>query len=160
MILVFGDSITQGYYDTQGGWVARLFGMLVKKYGVDAQGVFNLGISGDNASKIKARFNFDVSSRVRNRDDSIIFDFGINDSDQKAGKFASTPEQFARDIKELGDIARKYVDNVIFMNITPVDDQRVQPTAWNGELYYNNERIGQFNAVLDEYITAGGGVMI
>ena len=157
-ILIFGNSITQGYHDTQGGWVARLLGAFIKKYGADTPGVFNLGISGNKTYDVEARFNAEAMARVQNRDDLIIFDVGTNDSCKKAGKLASTPDKFARDIKELDDMARKYVDNVAFMNLTPCDDRRVQPASWNNDLYYSNDRINQFNTVLENYVVAGGGI--
>jgi lysophospholipase L1-like esterase len=55
-ILCFGDSITQGYIDLEGGWTQRLRRHLDQDATVPrgattfpAHAVFNLGISGDTA---------------------------------------------------------------------------------------------------------------
>ncbi len=82
-ILVFGDSITQGFDDTEkGGWVNRLFVALSARHAGqghdDFHTVFNLGISGDTTDALLLRVGTEISARA---DDKllIIFDIGGND---------------------------------------------------------------------------------
>src|SRR5690606_7564988 len=69
-VLVFGDSITQGYWAVEHGWVDR-----VRKYfdarqfedlgGRDEPTIFNLGISADNSNDILSRIESEVAARTR-----------------------------------------------------------------------------------------------
>ncbi len=67
-ILVFGDSISYGAWDIEGGWVSRLRKFLDKKNlseeNFDCK-VYNLGISGDNSSGVLNRFEFETRQRIR-----------------------------------------------------------------------------------------------
>lgn len=83
-ILIFGDSITQGYDDyVAGGWVNRLFidvSAREDKTSSDYISVFNLGIDGNTTKDLLLR----VESEIEQRKDSdklvIIFDIGGNDA--------------------------------------------------------------------------------
>src|SRR6266446_3620690 len=68
--LVFGASITQGFWDTEGGWVNRLRrhydSQVIKGLHPEENypTVFNLGISGDSTKGVLKRFNNEAKARV------------------------------------------------------------------------------------------------
>jgi hypothetical protein len=69
-VLVFGDSITQGYWDTDGGWVDRIRRHFDTIQATDLQDndeptIFNLGISADNSRNILERIETETISRTR-----------------------------------------------------------------------------------------------
>lgn len=70
-VLVFGASITQGYWDTQGGWVQRLRTHYDKKQIADLTkdnpSVFNLGVSADTTKDILERFEAETKARSRKK---------------------------------------------------------------------------------------------
>ncbi|MCL2451716.1 GDSL-type esterase/lipase family protein [Candidatus Saccharibacteria bacterium] len=163
-IIFVGASITQGFWDTGGGWVARITRTFMKRavdtktfYGAGSPPVaFNLGISGDNAERILGRLDTELAARVDGRGDVVVFSFGVNDSQARGGKFTSSPKKFLADLTRIFEITKNYVDNVFFANILPCDEKLVQPVAWNDSIYYYNDRIDDFNQVLEEFCRGGG----
>jgi lysophospholipase L1-like esterase len=158
-IIFVGASITQGYWDTEGGWVARV----ARKYNEQSlkadifpaaqsfPAVFNLGISGDKADDISERLDTELKARVVNRrEDIVVFSFGTNDSQRRGDEFVSSPEKFASDLASVHEIAKNHVDRVIFANILPCDEQRTLPVAW-GNSYYYNDRINAFNDAISNF---------
>src|SRR5688500_14737658 len=87
-VLVFGDSITQGFYDTHGGWVQRLANEYHSKTlqsmldgeDLDRQ-IFNLGVSGDTSHEVLKRIENEIQVRQW-RDDPMVtvIAAGINDA--------------------------------------------------------------------------------
>jgi lysophospholipase L1-like esterase len=155
-VFFVGDSITQGYWDLEGGWVTRISKGFTEQAIDDSPyyespRVFNLGVSGDNADKILKRLDVELRARIDGRDDVVIFSFGTNDSQKRNGQVVSSPEKFKKDLEKIYQIAKKYVDGVAIANILPCDEARVQPVAWNAEVYYYNERINDFNQVIGRF---------
>jgi lysophospholipase L1-like esterase len=153
-IVIIGASITQGYWDTEGGWATRIkreyIRRAVESKDYDVPKVFNLGISGNDAIKILKRLDVELQARVKNFDDLVLFSFGTNDSSRQQGKFVETPEKFKSNLEEIVAITRKYTDNIVFCNILPCDDGLVQPVQWNDTVFYYNDRIDEFNSKMLE----------
>lgn len=84
-ILFFGDSITWGAWDEDGGWVNRIKKIVDKKiissnfeYYHD---IYNVGISGENTNDLLERFDNETLSRVDGDNQTIfVFAIGVNDS--------------------------------------------------------------------------------
>ena len=75
-ILVFGDSITYGAWDKDGGWVQRLRKFLDENY--EDFFVCNLGVSGNNSDDLLKRFEFETEQRIKEEKKTIfIFAIGI-----------------------------------------------------------------------------------
>jgi lysophospholipase L1-like esterase len=154
-ILIFGDSITYGASDLEGGWVSRL-----RKY-IDAKGendpdyyylVYNLGISGQNSTDILQRFEFEAKSRIKEEGETVIvFALGTNDSQLFAGKLRTEPEQFKENLKQLNDLARKYTQRVVFIGLLPVDESKTCPVAWHQDKFYKNENLERNNTIIKEF---------
>jgi lysophospholipase L1-like esterase len=154
-ILIFGDSITYGASDLEGGWASRL-----RKY-VDQKGltdpdyynlVYNLGISGNNTIDVLKRFEFEIQQRIKEEGETvIIFAIGTNDSQLFNGEFRTEPEQFERNLKELYTLAQKYSQKIIFVGLFPIDESKTTPVSWHKDKFYklvniknNNETIKNF----------------
>lgn len=145
-VLVFGASITQGFYDTEGGWVNRLRKyydtLLINNPSVDQPTVFNLGISGDTSKDVLKRFETEARARVWPGEKfTFIFSIGTNNARaDKNGKAESTPEEYREDIEELINIAKKFSEKMMFVGLPPCDEKLTTPVSWR-DIYYTNKHI-------------------
>ncbi len=163
-ILIFGDSITYGASDLEGGWVSRL-----RKY-VDQKGltdpdyynlVYNLGISANNTADLLKRFEFEVQQRIKEEGDTvIIFAIGTNDSQLFKGKFMTEPAQFGKNLQALYTLAQKYSSKIIFAGLFPVDEAKTCPVAWDKERFYKNENLERNNKMIKEFCAKNGLLFI
>lgn len=156
-ILCFGDSITLGMWDSGGGWVQRLRKEIDKRaidsnY-VEWHAIFNVGIDGDETKHLLKRFNSEATARRGANPLVIIFSIGINDCYVLPdGTEASTPEQYTEDLNQLTQQAREFTSNIIFLELTGVDESKTNPlpSSATGKLYAN-EQITKFNQVLRQH---------
>lgn len=84
-ILIFGDSIVQGFYDTDlGGWVNRLavysMSKVISSDYTYSKDIFNIGISGHNTERLLNRIECELDARTHGENDIIMFSIGVNDS--------------------------------------------------------------------------------
>jgi len=150
-ILVFGDSIVYGAWDSKGGWVERLKEFLDKRFLLNKNLYFltyNLGISGDTTKDILERFEFELKMRFKEKEDTIIiFSIGVNDSefDNKKKKTKINISQFEKNILELIKVSSKFSNKIIFTGLTPVD-KRVNPIPWYKGYSYKNKLIKKYES--------------
>ena len=149
-VLVFGDSITQGFWDVDGGWVER-----IRKYydslqvtdlvGRDEPTVFNLGISADNSANILARIEPETIARTRHGNlPIVIIQIGVNDSSrdesqEKAGN-GLTLEEYEENLKAIIKKAKPVSSKIILVGSSACDEAKTTPVSW-GNFYYTNEAI-------------------
>ena len=75
-ILIFGDSIAWGAFDTQaGGWADRLKALTFQDY--KDTDFYNMSINGDTTRGLLKRLELDIQSRKSNM---VIIALGTNDS--------------------------------------------------------------------------------
>src|SRR4051812_9348616 len=136
-IYCFGDSITYGEWDEQGGWVQRLRSAADQAYiahrGAKTR-VFNLGIPGDTAEDLLRRIEGEMAARFDPEVETmIIFDIGMNDSHYNTAekKYFCEPHAFEVNIGRLVGIARKYTKKIAFVGLNPIDQRKVDPLPWN-----------------------------
>ena len=85
-ILIFGDSIAHGAWDTEkGGWVQRIKSFLDEETLSESENehtIYNLGVSGNNTEDLLERFEFETKQRLKEDDEELMFIFaiGVNDS--------------------------------------------------------------------------------
>ncbi len=145
-ICIFGDSITEGFYDyEEGGWANRL-----KKYFENNDNdniIYNLGISGDNTDDLLKRF--DAEARTRDPE-IIIFTIGINDSSYRESLKGNKTDfkKFNKNLKVLLNKAKIFTDKVIFIGITRVDENKTAPLPWNTDASYKNKDIQEYNKAI------------
>lgn len=153
-ILVFGDSITYGAWDKEGGWVQRLRKFLDKKTLAESETyslVYNLGVSGGTTKYLLKRFEFEIRQRFReDRETIIIFAIGLNDSQfiHSQNSLQTPPERFKENIQELANLAQKFAQKIIFIGLTPVDESKMAPLPGNIGKSYKNENIQNYNEII------------
>ena len=152
-VLIFGDSITQGFWDTNGGWVERIRNhydslQITDLNGRDEPVIFNLGISADNSGNIVKRIEAETTARTR-RDNLpvVIVQIGINDSSSDSmptGHSVSMPlHQYQENLRSIVDKARPISSKIIFVGLSACNEAQTTPTAW-GDYYYTNDAIQRF----------------
>ncbi len=152
--LIFGDSITHGHWDSEGGWTNRLKNFLeqktVRSNFKNYNSVYNLGIDGDTSAKLLARLEQEVKVRHGGEKTVFVFAIGVNDSIffNSENRFKVQPEIFSENIRQIINVARKFSPKIIFMGIAPVDDSRVDPIPWLPEASYKNEYVKKYNFIL------------
>lgn len=152
-VLVFGDSITQGYWGTDGGWVERIR----KHYdsiqvtgleGFDEPTIFNLGISADNSNDILNRIEPETVARtLRGNLPIVMIQIGVNDSsiDSLPGdESAGLPiEKYEQNLKAIIERVKPLSSKIIFIGSSACDESRTTPVSW-GEFHYTNEAIKNY----------------
>ena len=116
-ILIFGDSIAQGFFDSRGGWVGRLtneyFQKAIREPEADTVTVFNLGVSADYVQNIIDRIKDETKARQReNEQILIVVSIGINDAQLKDNKVYSDEYKFQEKYEKLVDMVTKISDTI------------------------------------------------
>ena len=156
-ILIFGDSITYGEFDTEGnGWAERIKKIYFERYvaapDADVPLVFNLGVPGDVTRRLTERLPHEVTARRSfwsgKSDFAFVFAIGINDSLSRNGEDFSSVEEYRRDLKALYEAAKIFTDKMLFVGLTPVEDDN--PRANH---LYSTARIKEFDHELQVFCT-------
>ncbi len=165
LILVFGDSITCGAWDKEGGWADRLKQYLFKKSAFGKKGycmLYNLGIDGDTTAGVLARLENEIKFR-RDRDPAeelvLIFEIGSNDTRYMHSKKAPLigEKQFEQNIKEIIRISKIHSDKILFLGMEPVDEKKVDPIPWTSEKSsYKNKILSKYNLTLKKFCAKEG----
>ena len=156
-VLVFGDSISQGFWDTEGGWVQRIRKhydeLLVRNNDSNQPTVFNLGVSGDFTSSVLKRFKHEVEARIWPGEEfTFIFSIGMNDSVYRDDEHDSEPEIYAEQLTQLLKLAKQFTSRTLFVSLFPAVDKLVQPLQWSTSgKCYSTERIKLFEDELEEF---------
>lgn len=153
VILIFGDSITCGKGDREGGWAQRLRKFLYEKT-LSNEGnfsIYNLGVDGDNTEDLLQRFELETKHRLDEEEETVfIFAIGINDSQfvHSKNSLRIPLERFKDNIKTLINIAKKSSPKIIFTGLTPVDESKTTPIPWNTDKSYKNEYVRQYDEII------------
>jgi lysophospholipase L1-like esterase len=131
-IVCFGDSITQGFVDPEGGWTQRL------RRRLDQEASFPLGPGGEVRFPAHAVFNL------------------------RTGQPSHDPERFARTLAEVAAAARRHTDRVLLVGLLPCDEARMQPPPWSqdGAGSHGNDRIREFNQAVRRVATDSGVALV
>ncbi len=152
-ILIFGDSLTYGAWDNQGGWAQRLRRFVEEKY-PEQHFVYNLGIPGDTTKYIVERFELEAKQRIFDEEETvIIFQVGANDSGIRTSKGNSewvSPREFERNIRKLIFGARKITEKVFFVTDVPIDEKKTCPVPWDKDISYTNKNIIRYCEIIKE----------
>ena len=157
VILFFGDSITSGLWDEEGGWVARVSKHLIKKTLAsnfeEYYQAYNLGMSGDSTGGLVSRFEKELRVRVEREEGEeivIVFAIGINDTYtfHKEGRENVSLENFKKNLTTLVALAQKFTSQIVFVGLTPVDEALVDPVPWRPEIAYTQDLVQTYNDAL------------
>jgi lysophospholipase L1-like esterase len=150
-VLVFGDSIVYGGWDTEGGWVERIKKQ-AHKTTVETKGetkiqVFNLGIGGDTSRKILARIQNEIEARLsKTWDTKIILSFGINDERSQDNAIEVPLDEYRDNIQKIIKIVKSYTDKLLIIGNPPIGDSLVNFKIFQ----YSDERVKQYDRVLQD----------
>ena len=162
-VLIFGDSITQGLWDTEGGWVER-----VRKHydslqvtdlaGRDEPVIFNLGVSADNSERILKRIAPEILARTRGGNLPItVIQIGVNDSSTDTmppDKSVSVSiAKYAQNLKDIIEVAKPLSSKIIFVGLSACDETRTTPVSW-GNYHYTNSAIKKYEDTMRD-VAAG-----
>jgi lysophospholipase L1-like esterase len=155
IIFIFGDSITEGLWDSKGGWADRLKAYVqaeeVKSGIKNYHEVYNLGIDGNMTKDIVKRFEVETQARLWPEEDyAFIFATGTNDTlHRKKDELVSTPEQYQAELHKLTELTKRHSPRILFIDLLPVDESRTNPieSSSSGKCY-TNDRIKLFNQTL------------
>jgi len=148
--LIFGASITYGAWDTEkGGWVQRLRSFIEEKNKMEDI-VYNLGISGETTNDILKRFRIETEQRLKEKwgkSPIIIFSLDINDSITliKENKLIIPLEKYQENLKELFNLAKNFISEVIVIGPTNIDEKVANP--WDENIEYYNKDIKESNEI-------------
>jgi lysophospholipase L1-like esterase len=108
--------------------------------------VYPLGITDDTTRSILERFEFEVEKRMvwGTTEEIIIFSIGGNDT------AILDINESRRNIMEIIKRAKRFSDEIAFLEIEPVEEKFTQPVPWDSRFYYNNKKIAKFNNLLNE----------
>jgi len=152
-VLIFGDSITQGYWDTDGGWVERIRKHYDSLQASDLEGrdeptIFNLGISADNSRNILDRIGSETVARTRYGDlPVIVIQIGANDSSSDElpeGQTVSLPiDKYELNLRLIIAKTKPLSSRVIFVGLSACDESQTTPVSW-GDFHYTNDSIRMY----------------
>lgn len=154
-VLVFGDSITQGYWDTGGGWVNYLREFYDKRQIQDLRGrdeptIFNLGVSADTSEDIMNRMNAESLARTRNEHKpAIVVQIGVNDSSIESGRERVALEAYRQNLSTIIDVSKKVASKLVFVGSSACDESQTTPVFW-GDYHYTNERIKRYERAMHD----------
>ncbi len=149
-IFCFGASITQGFEDSQGGWVDRLkrYEMAQRIASKRDWTIFNLAVSGDSSSDVLRRMREEISHRQWPSEElMIIVSVGTNDSMIHHGKEHVAVSTYEQNLRDIVQAAKGFTPKVVFVELPPCDEARTTPVSW-GDYHYTNARIRQYNEVM------------
>lgn len=156
-VLVFGDSITQGYWDIDGGWVDRIRKHFDTIQFTDLQNndeptIFNLGISADNSRNILERIEAETLARTRHGNlPVIIVQIGVNDSSTDNQTIDNSVrisiEDYESNLREIIKRVRPISSRIIFVGLSACDEEKTTPVSW-GDFHYTNEAIKRYESVM------------
>lgn len=163
-IFCFGDSITYGFWDRDGGWVGRLRRYLDDRALSESTTenlnttnyitVYNMGIPGEMSTGLSERVRCEYEARINSEQESVfIIAIGINDShyNSEAEGYGVSIEEYLQNLKQILEFAKGYSKKVVFVGLTPVNEERMNPVFWQPQNSYKNEDIKKYDQALKEF---------
>lgn len=148
-VLIFGDSITWGAGDIEGGgWVDRLRRdeeLFNKGYEF-----INLGVSGDDTYDLLERLELEAGAR---EPEFIVFSIGINDSQYLDSNHSHRVplDRFKKNLEKLYSLAYKFTPKVTFLGLNGVDEEKTCPISWSRDKSYFNKAVVEYDKAIKDF---------
>lgn len=147
-VLIFGDSITQGFWDIDGGWAGRLRKyydeIQLRDLDKDMPTIFNLSIDGNTSQDILQRIESETRARIwRENLPIVIVQIGNNDSLIENNAPWIPIDNYRANLVAIIEKLRPISSQIIFVGLSACDDAKTMPVAWGG-YYYSNVRIKSY----------------
>lgn len=110
--------------------------------------VYNLGINGKTTSSLLPRFEIEFKAR---EPEIIIFALGTNDSCfwNIGGKQLVPLDKFKNNLVQLTDLAKKYINKIVFVSLTPIDERITHP--FDNENTFISAETQKFNQAIQQH---------
>lgn len=166
-ILVFGDSIAWGAFDTKrGGWVERLKTYLFNERPEIRGYVYNLSISSNDTRGIlfELEKQIEIIEKIEPEDYILIFSIGSNDCryiDSKKNKFVPIQE-FKENLNKIIKIVNKYSKGIVFTGLMKVDEDKTLPFLGSAteKEYYANDDLKEYDKMIKDACNDYGIIFI
>lgn len=152
-VLVFGDSITQGFWDAEGGWVEHIREhydqrQLIDLNNNDEPTIFNLGISADNSKNVLQRIASETVARTRNNSLPVVLvQVGVNDScldnTSRVPSVSLPIETYTQNLHKIIEVLEPISSKLILVGLSACDESLTTPVAW-GDYHYTNAAIQSY----------------
>lgn len=145
--LVFGDSITYGAWDTQGGWADRLKRWAHEQYIQNDSKVqiYNLGIGGDTSAKIVGRISAEIQARRSvSWPITILLMCGTNDGRVSNDAIEVPIDAFTANIQSIITASQRWSAKVILVGLPPVASDDVHFK----DFHYSSTTVAAYDAEL------------
>ena len=166
-IFIFGNSITYGQWDEQGGWANR-----VRMY-FDTPGLplpedyiitYNLGIPSDTSEGIAARIPTETQARLTPNPGvenlQFIIATGANDSRWliEENRVAVPPDQFTKNFELITQAAQQFSNDIVFLGLLPCIEEDVLETAkLHGWVeHFDNTSLSEYNELIKKHCEKHG----
>jgi len=139
-VCIFGDSITWGQYDPEGGgWAQRLRHHLENTWPRRFE-TFVLGVPGDDTNDLLRRFQVECEAR---QPDIIVFAIGANDAQGIGQECWARVDMlsFEANLRKLLVAARQFTDDITFVGLTAVDEAVIVQRPGKEPVDFSNTRI-------------------
>lgn len=153
-VLVFGDSITQGFWGVEGGWVERLRkhydSLAVKDLKNHNQpAIFNMGVSGDTTRNLLARVELETKVRKWSGEPLIaVLAIGTNDELFEKEEQLVPPQEFEQNINKLISMLKPLTDGLMFVGNAACDEKLTTPVFWS-DIHYTNEQMLAYEKIIE-----------
>lgn len=146
-ILCFGDSITYGAWDIEGGWVDILKKHYHREFlnGKQKVQVYNLGIGGETSTGLLNRIKQEIISRKSSEWDTvIIITIGKNDTraTNETTNYESDPETYQQNLLKIISISKRYTNKILLIGLGVVNE-----TLNFKNHSYSNDRMKLFDDI-------------
>lgn len=146
--IFFGDSITQGFWAINGGWVDRIrkhfdsIALQDLKNNIQPE-IYNLGVDGDTTKGLLRRIENETKTRKWSGDQlTVAISIGINDYISKYDAKGIDAAEYRDNLEKIISILTPIADNIILVGDPSCDESRTLPVFW-GDFYYSNKAIEQ-----------------
>lgn len=150
-LILFGDSITWGAWDLDGGWAQRLKRYADSRAMEDQEPVtwvYPLGVSGDTSRDLLTRLQPELIARADTpAQTAVVIAIGINDSqiELATGQSKVPLAELERNLTRIVETAQQYADRVVLVGLPPVDDALVYPMPWKPTHGYQDRVARQYD---------------
>ncbi len=156
-IVVFGDSVAYGAWDSEGGWVDRLkrwaHQVTIESAGETKLQVFNLGIGGDTSTGIARRIEAELAARQSaSWPLAVVISYGANDERTTDGTIETDLETFKATTRSTIAAAQKHTEKLIFVG----SPRLVEAVLTFKGREYSDERLAAYEAAQREIVEAAG----
>lgn len=156
-VIFFGDSITQGYWGINHGWVDR-----IRKYFSELlfakdeyHGIYNLGVDGDTTEDIAKRIKVELRARIREHHTVmpvVVLQIGINDQLDETVQLKDAVAEYKATLQAIVDNIQGLYSEVVFVGYPACDEKLTTPVSW-GDYFYTNEKAKAYEDAMSEIAT-------